>query len=72
LAILIDILNPDIIVIGSIYSRSIALMKAKMEEIIRKEALPSGLCPVVPAALGDSIGDIAALSVAINGKEQNV
>ena len=41
-------------------------MMNKMEEVIEKEALGAAkkVCEVVPAALGDSIGDIAALSVA--------
>ena len=41
-----------------------------MEEIIEKEALPlaRGVCGVVPAALGESIGDYAALSIAADIK----
>jgi glucokinase len=37
-----------------------------MEQTIGREALglSAGVCRVVPAALGDSIGDIAALTVA--------
>ena len=66
LSMLIDILNPERIVIGSIYERSGHLLKEYMEEVIEKEALGAAkkVCEVVPAALGDSIGDIAALSVA--------
>jgi glucokinase len=39
-----------------------------MEEVLSKEALPlaNKVCRVVPAALGESIGDYAALSVAAN------
>lgn len=68
LSMLIDILNPERIVIGSIYERSGHLFRERMEEVIRAEALSkaSAVCEVVPAALGDSIGDIAALSVAAN------
>lgn len=70
LAIVIDILNPELIVIGSIYSRNEAMMKPIMEEVLSKEALPlaNKVCKVVPAALGESIGDYAALSVAANVK----
>ncbi|MBQ5824655.1 MAG: ROK family protein [Clostridia bacterium] len=66
LAVLIDILNPEAIVIGSIYQRSSALLQQKMEESIRMEALSlsAGVCRIVPAKLGDSIGDYAALGVA--------
>ena len=70
LAVVIDILNPEVIVIGSIYSRNEAMMKPIMEEVLAREALPlaNKVCKVVPAALGESIGDYAALSVAANIK----
>ena len=43
-------------------------LRASMEEKIRKEALKPGveICRIVPAGLGESIGDIAALCVAMN------
>lgn len=66
LALLIDILNPECIVIGSIYERSGHLLKAHMDRVLHQEALPAALerCRIVPAALGDQIGDFAALAVA--------
>lgn len=69
LAVLIDVLNPQCIVIGSIYARSQALFRTCMEAQIAQEALAQSAraCRVVPAALGDSIGDIAAITVAIEG-----
>lgn len=72
LAILIDILNPEIIVIGSVFARSRAFLQPEAEEIIRQEALGQSVsvCRVVPAGLGETIGDIAALSVAIDGEEK--
>jgi len=67
LAILIDILNPECIVIGSVYARNVELFKPVMEKILHQEALAPALrvCQIKPAALGDSIGDYAALCVAI-------
>ena len=67
ISILIDILNPEKIVIGSIYQRSEGLLKNKMNEIISKEALKinSAACRIVPSQLADSIGDWAAIGVAI-------
>jgi glucokinase len=67
LSILIDILNPECIVIGSIYARNEALFKQLIEPVLRSEAIPAALevCRIVPAELGDSIGDYAALCVAI-------
>lgn len=69
LAVLIDILNPERIVIGSIYARAERYFKDGALNAIRREALSlsSGACEIVPAGLGDSIGDIAALSIAWNG-----
>jgi glucokinase len=67
LAILIDILNPECIVIGSIYSRNEMLFKPFVDEVLKAEALAPALevCTIKPAVLGDSIGDYAALCVAI-------
>lgn len=66
LSIVIDILNPELIVIGSIYARNEDIMKPYVEKILSREALPlaNKVCRIVPAALGESIGDYAALSVA--------
>jgi glucokinase len=65
LAILIDILNPERIVIGSIFSRSGHLLIPAMEEALDREAIPTArqVCRIVPAELGESLGDVAALSV---------
>lgn len=69
LAVLIDILNPERIVLGSIFARSGELLTEEMHRVLQKECLPRTLehCEIVPAELGESIGDVAALSVAING-----
>ena len=65
LSIVIDILNPELIVIGSIYARNEDVMAPVMQKIIDREALPlsAKVCRVVPAALGEAIGDYAAISV---------
>lgn len=67
LSVLIDILNPECIVIGSIYARNELLFKPLIEPVLRREAIPAAraVCRIVPAELGDSIGDYAALCVAI-------
>ena len=66
LSILIDIINPEAIVIGSIYSRDRGLFDEIIHDIIAKEALPlsAHVCRILPAGLGDSIGDYAALGLA--------
>lgn len=66
ISILIDILNPERIVIGSIYQRSGYLLADAMNETIKKEALAisAECCKIVPAMLGNEIGDFAAIGVA--------
>ena len=68
IALLLDILNPEVVVIGSIFAREEALYRKLMEEEIAREALPltAGDCRILPAELGESLGDMAALGVAIN------
>jgi glucokinase len=74
LSILIDILNPQVIVIGSIFTRSKELLEPSAMEIIKKEALSHSrnVCRIVPAMLGEDLGDYAALSVAADHLRQQV
>ncbi len=67
LAILVDIMNPERIVIGGLAMRLGDLLLGPARQVMRREALaPSAsVCQVVPAALGESIGDAAALAVAM-------
>ena len=69
LSILIDILNPEKIVLGSIFVRSEELLREEMQRVIEKETLyPSRrVCEIVPAGLGEALGDVAALCVAVCG-----
>ncbi len=69
LSVLIDILNPEMIVIGSIFARCESMLREKMESVLKKECLPFNLdvCKIVPAMLGEEIGDYAGIAVAING-----
>jgi len=66
LAILIDLVNPEAIVIGSIFVRAEELIRPFMQAAIDRDALPgaAAVCEVRPAVLGESIGDVAALSIA--------
>lgn len=67
LSILIDILNPQIIVIGSIFARANHLLWESAEKIIVEEALPVSAkeCRVVPAMLGENIGDYASIAIVL-------
>lgn len=67
LSIVIDLLNPEIIVIGSVFARSHNLLWEPARKVIEKEALSisAKCCQVLPAALGEKIGDYAAIATAL-------
>jgi len=67
LAILIDILNPQAIILGSMFVRCQKLFEKKLMETLEKECLPRNLkaCKIAPASLLENIGDLAAVAVAI-------
>ena len=67
LSILIDILNPERIVLGGVFMRSGELLIPSMNKVLKKESLGESLqvCEIIPAQLSENIGDIAALSLAI-------
>ncbi|MBO4355741.1 MAG: ROK family protein [Clostridia bacterium] len=72
LSIIVDVINPERIVIGSIYQRSGHLLKESMERVLKEECLPQslGVCRILPAELGDDIGNRAALTLAISIDKQ--
>jgi len=72
LAVLVDILNPEVIVIGSIYGRQKQALDQRMYEMLEQEALPHSkrACRIVPAGLGEKIGDYAAVTVGMMALEQ--
>jgi glucokinase len=67
LAILVDLLNPERIVIGGLAMRLGDLLLEPARRVMRREALdvPARTCQVVPATLGEKIGDVAALCIAM-------
>ena len=70
LSVVIDILNPERIVIGSIFTRSRDLLWEAADAVIKKEVLAPSYecCEVVPARLGEQIGDYGAITVALYGE----
>ena len=56
--------NPEAIVIGSIFERDSELLWNSMQQQIEREALSfsANACKILPAELGDSIGDFAAVA----------
>jgi glucokinase len=66
LAFTIDILNPEVIALGGVFMRNADLFMPVVDPILDLEALPLArkVCRIVPAELGENIGDYAALAVA--------
>ncbi len=66
LAVLVDVLNPERIVIGSIYARCEKWIAPTMQAAIARESLgPSAAaCRVLPSALGEQIGSHASVAIA--------
>jgi len=68
LSLVIDILNPEKIVIGSVFARAGDFMRKEMQKMLEKEALKNSLsvCEIVPAQLGEQIGDYGAVVAALD------
>lgn len=65
LALFIDVLNPERIVIGSIYQRCERFIAPAVKAVIVREALPDSArdCAIVPAKLGDELGSCGAVAI---------
>lgn len=69
LAILVDVVNPERIIIGGLALRFEDEILAPARRRMMRDALSNSAraCKVVPAGLGEEIGDVAALCVALDG-----
>lgn len=67
LALLIDTLNPERIILGSIYGRCMNLLHSTMSEEINKEAISYSrdVCEILPCGLGEAINDYEAISIGV-------
>jgi glucokinase len=68
IAIILDLLNPERIIVGGLAIRMGEALLGPAREVAHREALQGafGACQILPAALGEAIGDVAALCVALN------
>ena len=66
LAIIADTLNPERIILGGLGMRLADALVGPAKLVFEAESLPeaSRVCEIVPAQLGESIGDVAALCAA--------
>lgn len=69
LAVIVDMLDPEVIIIGSVYARCKDLLESGALKVMKKEALSLSAenCRVTVPLLGENIGDAAALAVASEG-----
>lgn len=65
-AILVDLFNPERIVVGGLALRFGDSLLNPAREAVHRESLAgsAAICTIVPAGLGEEIGDVAALCVA--------
>lgn len=68
IAIVVDLLNPERIIVGGLAIRMGEALLGPAREVVQREALQRAVsaCRILPAALGEEIGDVAALCVALN------
>ena len=69
LAILIDLFNPERVVIGGFFPHCRGLLESHLQTVLEREALPGPrrACEIVPAQLGDTIGSHGAIAAALHG-----
>jgi glucokinase len=70
LALLIDALNPQVIVLGSLAVALGDRILAPARAVVAEEALPqaAAACEIVPSVLGADIGDMASLMAALSDR----
>ncbi len=73
LSTIIDILNPQVIILGSIYGRAKDLIDPYMLKVLEQESISYSVkaCKIVPAALSENIGDMAALVLGVEASKKN-
>lgn len=68
LAVIIDTLNPERIVLGGFYPHCRDLFAPALRAALEREALPhaAAACQILPAELGATIGSHGAIAIALN------
>jgi glucokinase len=71
IALLVDALNPQLVVLGSLAVALGERVLGPAREVVAREALPEAVaaCEIVPSTLGTRIGDVAALMAALTAPE---
>jgi glucokinase len=68
-AVMIDLFNPERVILGGIYPRTLDLLEAPIGQAAREDSLPRNWedVTVLPSALGDRIGDHACMAIVRRG-----
>jgi glucokinase len=71
IALLVDALNPQLVVLGSLAVALGERVLGPAREVVAREALPeaAAACEIVPSTLGARIGDVAALMAALTAPQ---
>ncbi len=67
IAVLVDVLNPQLVIVGTLGAVLGNLLLEPARQVVRAEALPlaANVCRIIPAQLGDRLGSVAALMAAL-------
>lgn len=73
-ALLVDILNPEVIIAGTLGVVLGDLLLEPARKVVKEEALPqtAQACRIIPAQLGHQLGKISALAAAIDAYQNSV
>ncbi|HTO04361.1 MAG TPA: ROK family protein [Opitutus sp.] len=73
LAVIVDLYNPERIVIGGFFPHCRELLEPTMNESLAREALPHSraACQILPAELGETIGSHGAIAIALQARRGN-
>ncbi len=74
LALIVDLLNPDVIVLGGIFFLQRERLEKAMHDELKREALPEllSVCRIVPSDLGEQIDNYSGLVAALIGDDTTV
>ncbi len=66
LALIVDVINPEVIICGGVFMRHHDLIMPSAGKVLEKEALSfsRSIIKILPAGLGEKVGDYAAVSLA--------
>jgi len=69
LSVIVDVFNPEVIILGTIYVHNDELLYPHLIKVVKNESIERSLeiCKIVPAQLGESIGDYSSVTTALYG-----